>query len=114
MIDKPSSWDGNRMTLTEYTKYVLSRWKPPNKKQYPVVYAVMGLAGEAGEVADQMKKLMRKFDDGLETREDVDALVLELGDVFYYLLATCYELGVPVEEVMWKNKEKLDERNRQK
>ena len=65
----------------------------------------LGLTGEAGEVADQIKKTIfhgHKF--------DYDGLIKELGDVCWYLALLCHAIDVPLEEVMIRNIEKLKKR----
>lgn len=71
--------------------------------------AVTGLAGEAGEVADVWKKI--KFM-GLEYNDEArDKLVKELGDVCWYLMSAATALGVPLEEIINQNIEKLKSRH---
>lgn len=66
---------------------------------------VLGLAGEAGECADLMKK--HYFQDG---RLFVDDLEDELGDVLWYVAETAAALGLTLEEVAVRNVEKLKKR----
>lgn len=70
-----------------------------------VVWNALGLCGEAGEVADLIKK-------GVFHQQgiDKDKLKKELGDVLWYLAALCTELGWTMEEVMALNIEKLKAR----
>lgn len=71
--------------------------------------AVTGLAGETGEVADVWKKI--KFM-GLEYNDETrDKLVKELGDVCWYLMSAATALGVPLEEIINQNIEKLKSRH---
>lgn len=71
--------------------------------------AVTGLAGEAGEVADVWKKI--KFM-GMEYNDEArDKLVKELGDVCWYLMSAATALGVPLEEIINQNIEKLKARH---
>jgi NTP pyrophosphatase (non-canonical NTP hydrolase) len=67
-----------------------------------LAYCALGLNGEAGEVAEKVKKFYR---DGTEI--DKKALVKELGDVLWYLTAISNLIGVGLEEVMEVNYEKL-------
>lgn len=67
--------------------------------------ATLGLVGEAGEVAEMMKKAI--FHRHLL---DKDALTKELGDVLWYIAAICTLTGLDMEEVMAKNIEKLKAR----
>lgn len=80
-----------------------------------LLYPVLKLAGEAGEVAEKLGKLMR--DEGWTpgsplTADQRDALALELGDVLWYVAAVAHDLGLPLEEVAGRNVAKLADRKR--
>lgn len=70
-----------------------------------LVWNALGLTGEAGEVADLIKK-------GVFHRHDInrEVLVDELGDVLWYLAALCTRLGYPLGLVMARNISKLEKR----
>jgi NTP pyrophosphatase (non-canonical NTP hydrolase) len=72
-------------------------------------YPALGLAGEAGEVCEKVKKIMRDKD-GQIGPEDRKNIILELGDVLWYISALCYEFGVDMETVAQENVEKLRSR----
>ncbi len=74
-----------------------------------LVYPVVGLANEAGEVAGQLKKLMRD-DGGKLTPERTERILAELGDVLWYTAAVAAELGVSLGWVAARNLEKLADR----
>ena len=73
------------------------------------VYPTLGLSGEAGEVAEKIKKVIRDkggvIDDA--TREEIKK---ELGDVLWYLSQIASELNLTFEEVAQFNLEKLQSR----
>lgn len=69
----------------------------------------LGVAGEAGEFADKIKKIMRDKK-GFYTDEDLEAIVKELGDVLWYVAVTSLYLGVPMSELAQKNIDKLQSR----
>lgn len=74
-----------------------------------VVYVALGLAGEAGEVANKVKKIYR--DDGGEiTVERRSEIIDELGDVLWYAAMLAKELGVSLENVALRNLAKLEQR----
>ena len=73
-------------------------------------YPILGLLGEAGEVADKIKKLLR--DDGLNKPSDLSEtqrmeLAKELGDVLWYLSQLTTELKMELNDVAKWNLEKL-------
>ena len=73
------------------------------------IYPVMGLTGEAGEVADKMKKVMR--DDGNIVSEQKKLEVKkELGDVLWYVSQIASELGLSLDEIAQENIKKLFDR----
>lgn len=70
-----------------------------------ISWNALGLAGEAGEVADLIKK-------GIFHQQGVDKekLKKELGDCLWYIAALCTEFNLTIEEVMEHNIEKLKAR----
>ena len=70
------------------------------------IYPTLGLAGEAGEVAEKIKKVLR--DDGGEVLpEKKNEIEKELGDVLWYVAQIASELGLELDVVAEKNIEKL-------
>lgn len=74
-----------------------------------LIYPTLGLAGEAGEIANKVKKILRDNSGNLQesVRED---LICELGDVLWYIAALATDLNVELSEVANKNIEKLNSR----
>lgn len=69
------------------------------------INALLGLVGEAGEVADIYKKAW------FHTPKDrSEELKLELGDVFYYLCKVTELSGFSFEEILQANHDKLSVR----
>lgn len=73
------------------------------------IYPVLGLTGEAGEVADKFKKIVRDKT-GFVSDEDKVEIVKELGDVLWYISAIAGDLGVDLESVAKGNIAKLSKR----
>jgi len=90
------------MTFNEYQEKASKTAIYP--EQFKLVYPALGLAGEAGEVAEKVKKHIR---DGVL---DVDAVKKEMGDVLWYLAALSSDLGIELEDVALANVEKLSSR----
>ena len=73
-------------------------------------YPTLGLAGEAGEVANIVKKIQRDFG-GKITDEIRAKLRDELGDVLWYISACADELGLTLGEIAEFNVNKLAKRH---
>lgn len=73
------------------------------------IYPTLGLAGEAGEVADKIKKIMRD-DGGVVSDEKAVAIKKELGDVLWYIAQISTELGFKLDDVAQTNIDKLYKR----
>lgn len=76
-----------------------------------LVYATLGLVGEAAEVANKVKKILRD-NGGVLTPEIAMAIGDELGDVQWYLAQAAKELTFSLEEIAATNLAKLDARKR--
>ena len=70
---------------------------------------VLGLAGESGEFADKVKKIMRDKR-GDFTEEERLAMLKELGDVLWYVAEVSLYLDMPMSELAKMNLEKLASR----
>ena len=78
-----------------------------------ILYTTLGLVGEAGEVAEKLKKIIR--DHGGEMDDDVrESIMLELGDVLWYLANLTSELGYSLRDVAGANIQKLEDRQARK
>ncbi len=71
-----------------------------------MTYPALGLCGEAGEVAEKVKKAIRD-DGGVLSDERREALSRELGDVLWYLSQLATEAGLDLEEIAADNLNKL-------
>ena len=70
------------------------------------IYPTLGLVGEAGEVAEKVKKVIRDKN-GIFDDESKKGIKKELGDVLWYLSNLCSEFDFKLEEVALLNLEKL-------
>jgi NTP pyrophosphatase (non-canonical NTP hydrolase) len=68
-----------------------------------IEYCTLGLCGEAGEIANKVKKLYRDGD----TKERREAITLEIGDVLWYTAMLAYELQVLLGDCAEENLTKL-------
>lgn len=76
---------------------------------HKIVYPALGLAGEAGEVANKVKKVLRDKD-GVFTEEAKREIAFEIGDALWYCAALARDLGYTLEEIARSNIEKLNSR----
>ena len=67
---------------------------------------VFGLVGEAGEVAEKIKKILRD-QDGIATDENKKELAKELGDVLWYINSVGMYLGYDLESIAQMNLDKV-------
>jgi len=79
-----------------------------------IIYPALGLAGEAGEVAEKIKKLIRDKG-GIQNllfmeEEDRQAIAKEVGDVLWYCANIAKDLGMTLEDVARINIGKLAKR----
>ncbi len=70
------------------------------------IYPTLGLCGEAGEVAEKIKKVLRDKN-GRFDEETKLALKKELGDVLWYTAQLASELGMSLADIAQHNIEKL-------
>jgi NTP pyrophosphatase (non-canonical NTP hydrolase) len=71
---------------------------PEQKELLGLLYAVLGLAGEAGELANKTKKILRDSNKEI-TPEFMGYAMGELGDILWYLSAVCTELDIDLGQV---------------
>jgi NTP pyrophosphatase (non-canonical NTP hydrolase) len=81
------------------------------KRENPLWYPALGLAGEAGEVADKVKKVMRDHK-GKVTETDRRLIVKEMGDVLWYMAMLSVEIGIDLDEIAQTNITKIMSRKR--
>ncbi len=93
------------MNFTEYQNESRKTALYPNVGNN-FVYPTLGLSGEAGEVADKLKKTIRD-DGGVLTEEKKREVGKELGDVLWYVSQVASELELSLDEIAQKNLEKL-------
>ena len=93
------------MDINEYQKLAMTTLNPDLTKKEFLINSVMGLCGESGEVIDIVKKWLYH---GHEL--DKEQLIMELGDVAWYLAEAATALDIPLEEIMNVNINKLKKR----
>lgn len=95
------------MTLNEYQQAALETAVYP--EEYRIIYPALGMTGEAGEVADKVKKVIR--DNNSEFTDDKKReIAMEISDVMWYCATLANDLGYTLEEIGIMNIEKLKSR----
>lgn len=95
------------MDLNEYQKRAMEFAKYPS--EYDVIYPALGLSGEAGEVADKVKKTMRD-NGGLFDNHRKTEIAKEIGDVLWNCAALARDLGYDLDVIAHINIAKLSSR----
>ena len=96
------------MKLNDYQKAAMETAVFPERNGYS--YTALGLAGEAGEIANKVKKFIRDGYTPEELPEKLNQLKDELGDVLWYVAAMAKVLEIDLETVASNNLNKLKSR----
>ncbi|MCT0016906.1 hypothetical protein EFE32_08750 [Lactococcus lactis subsp. lactis] len=102
------------MDLDAYQKAIIKfdldkKMESQNEVDFAFVDKILGLTGEAGEVADKVKKVIRDQAGKLSV-SDKKAISRELGDVLWYVATSARYLGISLEQIASENIEKLESR----
>ncbi len=101
-------WYYCRMDFKEYQEKAWETAMHPNAGSN-YVYPTLGLAGEAGEIANKIKKIQRDRD-GVVDDEVRGIVKAELGDLLWYVACLATELKLDLDEVANENIAKLASR----
>ena len=93
------------MNATTYQNLAMRTKNHGLDGELPILIAALGLCGEAGEVAEHIKKRVAH-----SQPLNVEHLEKELGDVLWYVALMCDCAGLDMADVMEKNIHKLMER----
>lgn len=100
------------MTMTTFREYQRRAHETSHNTEIggnALLYPVLGLVGESGELANKIKKIYRD-NDGQMGGVHHDRLVEETGDILWYVSEICTQLGVALEYVAAVNLRKLADR----
>lgn len=95
------------MTLNEYQQHALDTAIYPDSQR--IVYPTLGMTGEAGEVADKVKKVIRDNSQQFTDERKLE-IAKEIGDVLWYCATLSRDLGFDLETVAQMNVDKLRSR----
>lgn len=92
------------MTFETYEEIALSTKAYGSGQE--IIYPTLGLNGEAGEVAEKVKKALRD-ENGVFSKERKEEIIKELGDCLWYINAIANDLGSTLSNVAQVNIDKL-------
>ena len=95
------------MKVNDYQAAALTTAIYPEDKR--IIYPALGMCGEAGEVADKVKKVIRDNAQNF-TAEEKREIAKEIGDVLWYCAVLSHDLGFTLEDVTQMNIDKLQSR----
>lgn len=96
------------MTFREYQLKAKETAKFPDK-DLVFVYTALGLAGEAGEVAEKIKKIWRDKNKQINDTDRTE-IKKEMGDVLWYMSQLAEDLGIDFDDVAQTNIDKTQSR----
>lgn len=95
------------MEMNTYQKEAKATAIYPNDGN--ITYLALALCGEAGEVADKIKKVLRDKQ-GRFYAPDIAAIALELGDVLWYAANLANAIGYTLSDIAEINLQKINSR----
>jgi len=90
------------MGLLHFQSWVRERWAR-DPRDVDLAVMALGLAGEAGEVIEPIKKFIR----GSHPAPGIKKLTSELGDVLHYLTAIANHFNISLDDIVEDNMSKL-------
>lgn len=100
--------EGESLTFKEYQRCSRETAIYPNLGNN-YVFPILGLAGELGEIAKKVEKIIRD-NDGIIGEEDKQELIKEMGDVLWYLANLAAELCSGLDDIARLNLQKISSR----
>jgi NTP pyrophosphatase (non-canonical NTP hydrolase) len=100
IVDLKAAFDSYANAAAEFKLY---------DDKFKIIYPALGLVGEAGEVADKIKKAIRDNNGNLDDDARL-AVAKELGDVLWYIAALARDINVPFHIIPLLNINKLQDR----
>ena len=80
-------------------------------REQAIIYPTLGLTGEAGEVANKVKKIIR---DGSDSKDEklVSEIKAEIGDCLWYIAVLADDFDIKLSDIASTNIEKLANRKK--
>lgn len=93
------------MTTKQYQEWILTKAKQYSDGDMRLIANALGVAGEAGEFANKVKKQIFH-----EHGFDREVLLDELGDILFYVCELANAIGVSFDDIIDNNTNKLNKR----
>jgi len=108
-------WLANNMVMHDYAEQAMQHAIYPDA----LIYPMLGLQGEVGELSEKLKKFFRDNDYEVGMEDCIAEMpaelrlemAKELGDVLWYVTAIASDLGYELDEVAQLNLDKLESRS---
>ena len=110
--DEVTQWLDRRYSMDFNSYQRVAKTTAIYPATHKILYPALGLAGEAGEVANKVKKLVRDGTSSLpkEWKENIGS---EIGDVLWYCAVLADDLGISLGKIAADNEKKLYKRKRE-
>ena len=99
------------MNFNDYQKQALTTVISEGNEFNDLLHWVLGVNGEAGEIAEKVKKIIRDKG-GKVSEDDKKELAKEIGDVLWYLAVFANHLGIEFDDIADANLKKLADRKK--
>lgn len=83
--------------------------KSTQTKEFDIKYMALGLGGEVGELLNEIKK-MERDDNNILTKDRKQKIILEIGDILWYLQGLSSQLNITLDSALQTNIDKLSKR----
>jgi len=109
--DEVTQWLDRRYSMDFNSYQRIAKTTAIYPATHKILYPALGLAGEAGEVANKVKKLVRDGTSSLpkEWKEQIGS---EIGDVLWYCAVLADDLGISLGKIASENETKLQNRKK--
>lgn len=106
---KPGGSLVSKLSFDDYQKQAIKTAINQDEDFKNLMYRTLGLVGEAGEIAEKIKKIIRDKDSKISV-DDKQEIIKEMGDVLWYLQALADSLDVSFSAVAEINLDKIHSR----
>jgi len=104
-------WKEEKYGMSDFNAYQRSASRTAiYPDEHRILYPALGLAGEAGEIANKVKKLIRDGYNQEDYEQKKIDIAFEIGDVLWYCATLAQDLDVSLSVIAAQNLDKLQDR----